>query len=369
MIGLQMFLLQVNLKDFSMSQKQVSPTQVYFLIGIGIIVLGLILFSNFRSKNRTGTGGGKHTSSGGGPGFFSGLTLHRLTSDLGLEREQVKMLDYVMRSGGVSDPERFLNNPGLLDKNFKRAYRLIERTSANEEELNDRLSVLFSTRNIIDANIKGSTATSSRQIPEKVQMVLTIDRVNYLVHVISSRGDMLLVENPKRTAGSLLRPPKGSKATLAYFAKSSKGYLVDTRVMGYTDTIEGPAMQLAHSGQIKKLSARHFPRRQIIIDTGFFLVQYDSHTKKSIVDKRRCNGKIMDISAGGCSIKTNVPINGGQRIKVEFIHNDGSIIAALGEVLRTSRSGINTIMHVKFIKVPRRSLNKINAMVYEYTEN
>jgi len=368
MIGLQMFPLQsINLRDFNIPQNNMNSNSVYFLIGLGIVVLGLILLNTFRSKNKPITGGGKHASTTGSS-FFSGLTLHRLTSELGLNREQVKMLDYVMKSGGITNPERFLNSPNLLDKQFKRAYRLIERTAADEEELNDRLSVLFSTRNIIDSNTKGSTATSSRQIPEKVQMVLTIDKVNYLVHVISSRGDILLVESPKRAAGSLLHPAKGSKATLSYFAKSSKGYLVETRILGSTDTVEGPALQLAHSGQIKKLTARHFPRRQIIIETAFFFVHYDSQTKKSIVDTRRCNGKIMDISAGGCSIKTNVPVSSGQRLKIEFLHNDNSIIAALGEVLRTSRSGINTIMHIKFLKVPRRSLNKINAMVYEYAE-
>ena len=340
---------------------------LFFIIGIAIVAIGMIILNVIKNKYKP-KAGDKHLSTGGARNF-SGLTLHRLTSDMGLDREQIQLLDYVMRSGGVNRPELFLNNPNLVDKHFKRAYRLIERTSANEEELNDRLSVLFSTRNVIDANSKGVTATSSRKIPEKVQMVLTIDKVNYLVHVISSRGDTLVVECPKRTAGSVLRPAKGSKASLAFFSKSSKGYLIETRVLGSTDTVEGPALQLAHSGQIKRLTARHFPRRQIIIDTGFFFVQVDSQTKKSIVDKRRCSGKIMDISAGGCSIKTNVPVNTGQRVKVEFIHNDNSVIAALGEVLRTSRNGVNTIMHIKFLKVPRRSLNKINAMVYEYAEN
>jgi hypothetical protein len=43
-------------------------------------------------------------------------------------------------------------------------------------------------------------------------------------------------------------------------------------------------------------------------------------------------------------------------------------IAALGQVLRTNRSGISTIMHIKFLRIPRRSLNIINALVYEYVD-
>jgi hypothetical protein len=229
--------------------------------------------------------------------------------------------------------------------------------------------VLFSARNLIEAHFQDkTTTTSTRQIPEKTPAVLTIDKVNYPVKVLSSRGDTLIVENPQRSAGSRIHPASGSKASLALYTKSSKAFSIETRVLGTTDTADGPALQLAHSGQIKKLSARRFRRRQAIIDTGCFSVFVDPKTKKSIVDKRRNSGKIMDISIGGCSVKTTTSVNQGQRVKVEFIHNDGSIIAALGEILRISHNGINTVVHIHFLKVPRRSLNSINAMVYEYEE-
>jgi len=339
----------------------------YFAIGIGVIVIGLILLNVFKDKLQP-KAGGKHIATTG-PRRFSGFTLHRLTNDMGFTREQVKMLDYVLRSGGVNDPERVLNNPTLIDRHFKRTYRLIERTSSSQEELNERLSVLFAARNILEAHFQSNpTATSSRQIPEKTPAVLTIDKVNYPVKVLSSRGDTLIVENPQRSAGSRIHPASGSQASLALYTKSSKAFTIETRVLGSTETAEGPALKLAHSGKIKKLSARRFRRLQIIIETGFYLVFNDEKTKKMIVDKRRNVGKIMDISIGGCSIKTTASISQGQRIKVEFIHNDGSTVAALGEVLRNSRSGINSVIHIRFLKVPRRSSNSINAMVYEYEE-
>jgi hypothetical protein len=293
-----------------------------------------------------------------------------MTGDMGLNREQVNMLDYVMKSGSVNDPERFLNSPDLIDRHFKRTYRLIERTSGrDEDQLNKRLSVLFSTRNIIEANFKGLTATSTRQIPVKAPAVLTIDRVNYPVKVISTRGDTLMVENPRRSPGGLVHPAKGGKATLAFFTKSAKGFSIETRVIGTTEINGTSTLQLAHSGQIKKLSSRRFRRHQVVIDTDFYKVFLDTGTKKMSVDKRRNIGKIMDISIGGCSIKTSSATSTGQRIKVEFTHDDDSKVTALGEVLRTSRSGVSTLIHVKFLKVPLKSLNIINAIVYEYAEH
>jgi hypothetical protein len=131
-------------------------------------------------------------------------------------------------------------------------------------------------------------------------------------------------------------------------------------------------VQLAHSGEIKRLSNRRFRRRQIVISTNYYLVHMEGSGKKNtkmIVDKRRFTGNIMDISIGGCSIKTNTPVSVRQRIKIEFTCKDGNTVATLGEILRTNRTGVNTVMHIKFLKVPRRSLNSINAMVYEYTDD
>jgi hypothetical protein len=86
-----------------------------------------------------------------------------------------------------------------------------------------------------------------------------------------------------------------------------------------------------------------------------------------VVDKRRLTGTIMDISIGGCSIKTNVSIPSGTLLKIECSYDDMNI-ATLGQVLRTNRTGMSTIMHIKFLRVPKRSLNTINALVYEYAE-
>ena len=88
--------------------------------------------------------------------------------------------------------------------------------------------------------------------------------------------------------------------------------------------------------------------------------------KKMFVNKQQCNGTMTDISIGGCSIKTRVVVNRSQVLKVEFAKQDDTVIAALGEVVRTSKSGASTNLHIKFLKIPRKSLNAINALVYEY---
>jgi hypothetical protein len=99
-------------------------------------------------------------------------------------------------------------------------------------------------------------------------------------------------------------------------------------------------------------------------------VYVEGSGKKSrlVVDKRKFSGNIADISIGGCSIKTNSPIKVGARIKVEYTQKENNV-AALGQVLRINRTGVSNIVHVKFLRVTQKSMNLINAYVFEYAND
>ncbi|MDR2370121.1 MAG: PilZ domain-containing protein [Treponema sp.] len=352
--------------------KETSSTDsIVFFTGLGVIIVVLVLVNVFKSRLPQGTGTGTG-SLGGGPRRFSGIALHRLAASAGLNRDQTKMLEYVLRSDNVVDPGRSLASFTLLDRHFKRAYRTIERTANTEEELQERLSLLFSTRNTLESSQGTPGLASTRKIAENTPAVISIGRDSYPARVISAKGDDLVVENPKNALGSPIRLLRGGKITLSFFTKSSKGFSFESRILGASESGEGPVLHLVHSAQIKRLSQRRFRRRQAVVPANFFFVRVEESgwrkEKKLVVDKRRLSGNITDISIGGCSIKTNVSVPSGTRLKIEFMHGDNMNIVILGQVLRTNRSGISTVMHVKFLKVPRRSLNAINALVYEYDD-
>jgi hypothetical protein len=372
-VGFFMFPLQATADRFkNMSNlggtSSISGTNV--AIGFGIIVLIIFIFYFINKKTNQGR---KKGGSSVGARRFSFFELHRIARDCGLNRDQTRMFEYVLRTGSVSNLESVLNSPSQLDQHFKRTYKMIARSAPNQDELNSRLATLFSTRNTIETNIGNvGIETSTRQIPDNSTAVMGVGEMNYQVKVITSKGDAVVVENPVSNSGRVLNLSRGTKVSLAVFTKSNKGFSVESRILESADTQNGPVVQLAHSGEIKRLSNRRFRRRRMVIPVSFYLVHVEG-TKKNqrmVVDKRRFTGNIMDVSIGGCSIKTNMHINSaGQRLKIEFTFKDGGNIATLGEVLRTNRTGINTILHIKFLKVPRKSLNSINAMVYEYIDD
>jgi c-di-GMP-binding flagellar brake protein YcgR len=377
MMGLNIFLFPLqtttasDFQYFSKGGGASSPVATIIFVAVFAAAIGVIVLINNRNNltskgtgtkaKSTGGGGG-----GGGPKLFSGFAFNRLARNIGLDSEQTKMLNFVFKSDDVVDPEKSVNTPALLDRHFRKAYRIIEQSSGSEQETQNRLFVLFSTRNILENSMIGGMS-STNQLRDDVTLTLTYGKEKINVNVVNARTELLTVEAPKTVLGSQIKIPKGTRLSALFFTKNNKGFSFETRVTGYATMHGHPVLQLAHSNHLRYLSQRRFKRRQAVIACFMHLVYVEGGGKKQrlVVDKRRLTGNIADISVGGCSIKTTTPVQVGARFKIEFTQGEYSV-AALGQVLRTNRTGVNTIIHVKFLKVSQKSMNIINAFVYEY---
>jgi hypothetical protein len=138
------------------------------------------------------------------------------------------------------------------------------------------------------------------------------------------------------------------------------------------DTDRGPGLQINHTGKLKPLVKRMYRRKQATIKCDFFLVYLDESGGKKkppklVVDTKKFTGTVLDVSIGGCALKTSAPIQVGSRLKISIDYDDGPLIHVLGQVLRSNRSGaVGTILHMKFLKVPRRAFNSISSLVFGY---
>jgi c-di-GMP-binding flagellar brake protein YcgR len=363
-----LFPLQISATDFSWNSKpNTSPKDLIIVFVIVVVVVGILLIINSRKAPVKGGKKGAPSSPGGGGSFFSVFTLHRIARNLGLDNEQSKMLDYVFKTDQVADPQKSINTPDLLDRHFRRAFRILDQVQGHEIETQRKLGVLFSTRNILE-NSMLSGMTSTRQIKDETNFTIVANKDKIDVHLISAKGDYLDVEAPKNVLGSQIKIQRGTRLNVLFFNKSNKGFAFETRVIGYSSKQSHPTMQLAHSNQLRFLSQRRFRRRQASINCSLFLVIIEGSGKKQrlIADKRKLQGNIADISMGGCSIKMMSPVQVGARFKIEFLLSDMNL-AALGQVLRTNRAGGNTIIHIKFLKASQKTMNLINSYVYEYS--
>jgi hypothetical protein len=352
--------------------KEDNPIEGYILLGIagGLILIALVAgFVRNGINTGAGPGGAKSAAT---PRKFNFFTLRRIAKNYGLNRDQTRLLEFIFRSNEVGDPEQVMKNAALLDKYFKHAYRAIEQTSKTEEEVQQRLVSFFSLRNAIEAAAVPGSAASTK-LAGNTAAVLSTGKESYPVRVISAQGTSVVVENPKNALGTPVKIANGSRVTLSFFTKSSKGFAFDSKVTGVTGTSRGPELQLSHSGEAKPLAQRRYRRKQVTTGCVLYVVVVETvkagrkKVSKLVVDKRRFVGTVQDISIGGCSIKTSAPVQIGERIKLDIDHGGGSALTVLGQILRTNRAGVTgTIIHVKFIKIPRKAFNNINALVFGY---
>jgi len=365
--GLPLFLLQTtpDITDFFWDE---DPTQVKIvLIALAAIIVIAIVANIIRH------GVGPMPAKGITPRKFNSITLFRIASAYGLTREQTKTLEYVFRNGAVADPGRVMENIELLDRHFRRAYRAIEKNSVSDEDAQERFAKLFSVRNVLEAAV-GANDTTPPRLSENTPAVLITGKDNYPVKVLSSRGHTVIVETPRNSLGSPVRIGKGTKLNVSFFTKSSNGFSLAGQVIGPMDTDKGSGLQINHTGKLKPLTKRMYRRKQVSLKSALFLVKLietgeKKRPPKLILDTRKFTGTVQDISAGGCAIKTSAAIQAGSRLKISIDHNDNQYMHVLGQVLRTNRSGAaGTILHIKFLKIPRRAFNLISAMVYDYDD-
>jgi c-di-GMP-binding flagellar brake protein YcgR len=370
----------VNLFPLQLPQfyKETKPLDVlWFILGVGIVITALILIN--RSKKKLGINNSSINNSGVSiprPHWGKSFAIHKFSRSAGLNSSQAKMLSFVLKNGKAADPKQVLQSPALLDQNFKKAYQSIGQAAKPDDETQQELSVFFATRNILETiGGEGTDINSTRVIPDNTPAVLVLEEENYSVQVISSRGAYLLVEHPLNSMGELISVKPGTEVTLFFYVKSSNGFSFVSRVNGAVKASAGKqALQIVHSNDIKRLSQRRFRRRQTVLPVEFSLVRPKPGQRKGkqkqtlIVEKRKAAGKILDISVGGCSIQTSGSVSAGVKLKIDFTTADKQHAAVLGEVLRINRDRTGTVMHVKFLKIPRRSLNVINAFVFEYLD-
>jgi len=366
--GMHLFLLQ---DKFFKDDNPMDAMAI--LIGLGIIIVVAIVVHFLRKGTSSHVVVSSKTRTTVSPKKFNPFAIRRIASEYSLDRDQAKLLEFIFQNDAVSDPERVMKNPALLDRHFKRTFRSIEKNSNTDEDAQQSLLKLFTLRNIIESS-SGANAANSPKLSENTPAILLCGKDNFPVKVLLSRGQNVVTEIPRNALGTPVRFSKGTGVSLSFFTKSSDGFSLEGQVTGTISTDRGSGLQIKHTGKMKPLVKRQYRRKQTEIRCEFFFVNVvesgtgKKSTSKLVVDSKRLVGSIQDISVGGCALKTSGTIAVGSRLKITVEYDDNYTINVLGQVIRVNRSGTGTIIHIKFIKVPRRAFNSISTLVFSYNE-
>ncbi|MFO8064163.1 MAG: flagellar brake protein [Spirochaetota bacterium] len=343
---------------------------IAILVGLFIVgALGALLSSR----------GGRSGRSSKGGGLFTSLNVKRTARDAGLSRDQVRTLLGLIRRYNVQDPMRLFREDAYLSGLVRRAIRDLDSSSMSDSERETLKSGIFQVKRLLGLYMagKGTLGSTRRLRLDREVQISPDDNEWYETTITGNVPEALVVGAPVDRSNRPILWSKGTSLTCRVLTEGTgKVYSFKTHVNGIRKSRSGTGMLLAHTTQIRESQKRRFPRRDVDIPVFFWPVFIMSvgtgrHAKKRafVSDERRNFGRLEDISAGGCSIRTQRPLKGGTLIKVEFETWDRTKLSAFGKIRSTQRTPLrNGIMHIMFTRVSRKNLNMIQSYVYGIVE-
>jgi hypothetical protein len=350
--------------------KESDPRETLIFFGVlgGLIVLG-ILYSWL--KNMAYGSGTKKSSKSNKT--FSRSSFRRKAYEAGFSDTESDFLEQYARKLGTTNPAAIFSNRTQLDSFMRSAFKYIERHADTEESAEENKARLFSLREALGMRLSsGTPIRSTRKLQARTPLSLvTAKDANYASILTANESKALYVEPALDAFGQPIKFPWLSRLTVYFYTGSHIGYSFKTRSGGMINMDGRTLLALYHSDKVIPLPSRRNQRRESRLSCHFYLVHVRAVkdrgkiVKNIQVEKAAVAGILTDLSAGGVSMQTMSPVKSGEFVKLEFDVGNGTRMA-YASVVRTNRLRNGASMHLKFVKIARKTVNEILAYVYSY---
>ncbi|MBI9105218.1 MAG: PilZ domain-containing protein [Spirochaetales bacterium] len=367
-------IMQRLLPSIQSSNSTENWVTLVIIVGIIIVIVIASRFSGKGSKSSSGTGFGGGGSSK--PKKFNRRTFHKRGIALGLTKVQANTLANLVERYKPANPYLVYSHGNQLDALLKKAIGQIE-TQVSSEPIKEAQKVtIYRIKQTIERNSnKGKSSTATSTIPSGQNIALSPETGGRFQSKINTNlRNYLSATVPTDSSGQQVRWKKWTVIKVFFWKKNGQGFTFDSKVTGYSIIRGVPSVLLQHSGKVKQAQQRKFRRKEISRPTYFYPVKIipvglgKKAKKRAIVENDRGSlGTLIDVSAGGCSLKSTKPIPKGGLIKLQFETADSQSIWCFGKVIAFRKgSPMGGTMHIIFTKVTNKNLNSINSFVYDY---
>ncbi len=356
--------------------KKSNPVSIYVGLGLFAAFIIFIIFSGKSSSASSSPRSRRRTSRSPG-GAYNKRTFRRRAAALGFSKPEIRTLEFLIKTFKIKYPYNLLKNSATLNSTLRKAILRIEEDVASKDVKEGQKLILYRIKQKVERNSeKKEILSGTKQLkPGQKLHISTPGGTRYPSMVTSNLNNYLGTKIPADEHGNQIRWRKGTKVLVFFWKSNGQGYSFDSKVSGYNNIRGVPSLFLQHSKSIHQAQQRRFRRKQLgkpaymytirIVTTGFG----KNAQKKAIVDsKSGALATILEVSAGGCSLKSSYPLGAGQLLKLEFETFHGQKITAYGKVKSMVKlRPVGGIMHVQFTRVSRDNINKINAFIYDFS--
>lgn len=366
-----------------------TSTNPKYLIVIGVVI-GVIalarMFSIYQEKRREmvkksdGVLGGDHLR----PRVFTKSRkfkqeIREITSICRLNPNQEEFLSRMCVSYQIEHPLQLLHNEKTLDEMFSRTLTKLQAIHPPTHESEANKTLLFMTREAISnarKNRQGITSTRALDTGAIIT-IITPKEEQYPATILESSSRGLVCKVPRDLFENEVRLPLWSRIGLFFNIPTGQSYSCTARILQYESAGTETHMVISHTDTLKSLPNRRHDRKDFSTDCSFVLVSVANVvTGKNTEHRFYPTGKpfpgtILDISAGGCSIKTPSPPAQNQYIQIECSLDAKSSDTMTGKIVRITppEQGSDSTVHVQFAKLPRATMNRIFALIFNYGDH
>lgn len=336
-------------------------------IAILIIVALVVVLAFFIAARKMGTGGrGKSRSSGTGWHNF-----YQIAKVRNLTKAEIEILKRLVLTYGLTKPALIFTSTNILDSCIQRSIRKLSVQEIKSESKEEMINTYYRLRNKVvrRRGVKGVQTT--KELPVGAKLRIGVENYGtFSVDVNTNIDEYLGISIPVLPPGRMVAWNK-KKVNCSYWKEDDAAYNFITKVMDVLISEEAQSICLKHTDKIARVQKRRHPRKNIRLPVLFSRVRVieEEGKKKARVDKKDSHwGTIIDISVGGLSIETAVPIDKNNYVKTQFELREDYKVTAFGKVKRIERDGARRtwMMHVQFTKIDKKHKNEIYSVLYNY---
>jgi len=295
--------------------------------------------------------------------------LIKIQKEFNLEKQDLTFLSYLTNHIKTINLFYILKDNNSLQEFTRTAFFSLKEQNASAEKINQ----LFQTSFKIERNIaQTKKMISTKQIaPSTVVFYVTKEGEKLPFYCAKNTNEYLALEIPQFFFEKPNKPTTLDKINFTFKPQNSSNYCFSTRIIRYHKADDEKFyMILAHTENLYAELQRHHKRKTIDYPCDFSPIKININHKTSndmfIYTNKYYKGKLINISGGGCCIKTSLPIKENQHIgiKIPMLDLNSPIV---GLIKKTRRLPDGTFsLHIQFIKFSITEQNKILAFVYGF---
>jgi hypothetical protein len=330
---------------------------VLVVIGIGFFIIAM----------RSASGPGKKRRPLG-PGWRSFL---QIAKSRGFTKAEIEALRRLVVNCGLTKPTLLFTSRHILDSCIQRTIRRISVQDVKGEKKEDIINFYYRLRNKIARTSAAHGIPATTAIPVGARLRISVDKYGEFTTTVNRNEDEYLgIAIPVLPPGRMIAWDR-RKVKCTYLREDDAAYTFETKVKDVIINDEVQTIALYHTNRISRVQKRMYPRKNVRLPVFFSRVRIveEGGKRKAVVDRKDTHwGTIIDLSVGGLSIETAVPVDRNNYIRVEFELREGYKVVAFGKVKRIEKNSVRKTwnMHIQFTKIEKRDKNEIFAVMYDY---